>query len=108
MVVIESAYIPANNKQDFTCALASGIAYCTPEIFCVGMILIGGMPLRVVMLAPISFNGILMRLIGRWRRLRSPSNSLAKFCALNSPVNNRMLVPELPQSIIRDGLFNPC
>src|SRR5215510_15389047 len=60
-------------------------------------------PSRLLTEAPIRLNGSIMRCIGRCRSDESPSNRLAKARPANTPERSRMVVPELPQSIVSLG-----
>ena len=55
---------------------------------------------------PISINGIITRFIGLVDNDASPINENERCCEDNNPVNNREVVPELPQSIGCVGFSN--
>src|SRR5882757_7756913 len=93
---------------DFTCALATGIAYSIPRRRRPPPMSTGGLPLRVRTSAPISRNGLATRSMGRFIKDASPINCEGNGCAASNPVNNRIAVPALPISSGLPAAFNPC
>ena len=71
--------------------------YFKAESFWLPLIDKGGIESELLMIAPISLSGSIILAIGRFESDSSPQSIESKFCALKSPVINRIEVPELPK-----------
>src|ERR1700687_1573689 len=56
---------------------------------------------------PILDTGSTTRSIGRLDKEESPSRRTSKGCPARTPINNRVVVPELPHQIGLDGRLRP-
>ena len=108
MIVLPFAYIPANNKHDFTCALAIGNSYVMADKSFPPCTYSGTLPLSLPIIAPISTKGSITRPMGRLARESSPFKMVLNFWPANKPQSSRIDVPELPKSSVSVGNDKPC
>ena len=66
------------------------------------------LPPMLLISAPISESGFMIRPIGRFFIDSSPVRVVVKFCADNIPLISLVVVPLLPQSSVLLGAFSPC
>ena len=92
--------MPARSTALFTCALATGLKYCT-GLSCAPSIASGGRPSApsAWSFAPICVSGSITRFIGRLESEASPKSRLGKGWPASTPASSRMVVPEFPQSM---------